>query len=77
MGTPNLRTLVNPVGLGRDTPFDAGPNTDQALLYLILSELRIHSHLLSEMINGAVDSDHPSILRKDNLIEPNFMRQPL
>jgi len=75
MGTTNLRTLVNPAGLGSDTPFDTGPDSEKALLFLILGELRIISHFMKASIVGESSAEAVSTLRADNLIEPDFIRQ--
>jgi len=72
--TPFQRTLVDPAGLGRDAPFDAGPDSDKALLFLILSELRIISHFMKASIVGETSAEPVSYLREDNLIEPDFIR---
>lgn len=77
MGLTFQRTLVDPAGLGRDAPFDVGPDSDKALLFLILSELRVLNQTVHAMAIGQSEIDELQTLRKDNLIEPDFMRQPL
>jgi len=75
MSNPTLQqTLVNPLGLGQDAPIDGGTNAMCTLLWLVLSEMRVQTKLMQQLINGEVNADDPDRLRADNLIEPSQVR---
>ena len=75
MSNPTLQqTLVNPLGLGQDTPIDGGTNAMCTLLWLVLSEMRVQTKLMQQLINGEVTADDLDRLRADNLIEPSQVR---
>lgn len=75
MSNPTITpTLVSPFLSGLDVPIDGGNASDNALRYLTLAELRVHSQYLYAIARGYTAVDPPEIIRADNLIEPTFVR---
>ena len=83
MSNPTITpTLINPLyqplnGITKDIPLDGGQQSQTALLFGILSELRVISTILMETSQGHAPSEDLIDLRRDNFtyLDPTFLRQ--
>jgi len=77
--TPTLINVLYPkdaLGNTQDLPIDGGNAAQTALLFGILSELRVMNVLMSEMAAGRAPTDDLNVLRQDvfTYLDPTFIR---
>ena len=57
---------------GQDIPVDGRLQSITVMLLQILWELRVQSHLLSQIVNGEIEAEILDNLRYDQTIDPHF-----